>query len=207
MARAKGPLGNAPRDLEDDFVGIPAENFTGPAAPRWPPKPKRVTKDTFHAKVSGETGRKRADRVGHFRKGGFVSPRQSTPGRKVGDMLQSYDKDIKDTFTESREKPTNLYLHYRKGGGVPAGKTNVPSGSTKQEGVVGGTKDAGKFAKGGGKWMAGAVKKPGALHRSLGVPQGEKIPAGKIEKASHSDNPTLRKRANLAKTFAKFRPK
>jgi hypothetical protein len=56
-------------------------------------------------------------------------------------------------------------------------------------------------------WMAGAVKKPGALHRSLGVSEGEKIPAAKIEAASHSDNPTLRKRATLAKTFAKHRPK
>jgi hypothetical protein len=55
-------------------------------------------------------------------------------------------------------------------------------------------------------WMAGAVKKPGALHRSLGVPEGEKIPAAKIEKAAHSSNPTLKRRAVLAKTFAKHRP-
>lgn len=56
-------------------------------------------------------------------------------------------------------------------------------------------------------WMAGAVKKPGALHRSLGVPEGEKIPAAKIAKAARSDDPTLRRRAVLAKTFAKHRPK
>ena len=53
-------------------------------------------------------------------------------------------------------------------------------------------------------WMAGAVKHPGALHRDLGVPEGEKIPAAKLEKAANSSNPTLRRRANLAKTFKKF---
>jgi hypothetical protein len=62
------------------------------------------------------------------------------------------------------------------------------------------------YKRGGGKWMAGAVKHPGALHRSLGVPQGQKIPAAKIAKAAHSSNPTLRRRAVLAQTFAKHRP-
>lgn len=55
-----------------------------------------------------------------------------------------------------------------------------------------------------GHWMESAVKKPGALHKELGVPKGEKIPAKKLEKAEHSSNPTERKRANLAKTFKKF---
>lgn len=59
-------------------------------------------------------------------------------------------------------------------------------------------------AKGGGKWIQGAIKHPGALHKQLGVPQGEKIPAKKLAAASHSDNPTLRKRANLAKTLKKM---
>jgi hypothetical protein len=55
-----------------------------------------------------------------------------------------------------------------------------------------------------GKWMESAVKKPGALHEELGVPKGKKIPEKKLEKAEHSKNPKLRKRANLAKTFRKF---
>lgn len=55
------------------------------------------------------------------------------------------------------------------------------------------------------KWIQGAIKHPGALHKSLGVPQGQKIPAAKIEKASHSSNPTLAKRANLAKTLKGFK--
>lgn len=59
-----------------------------------------------------------------------------------------------------------------------------------------------KKAKGG--WIAGAIKKPGALHRALGVPEGEKIPAKKLAKAEHSKNPTMRRRANLAKTLKKM---
>lgn len=63
--------------------------------------------------------------------------------------------------------------------------------------------------EGGGKvagkhWIAGAIKHPGALHRDLGVPEGEKIPAAKLAAAKHSDNPTTRKRANLAATMSHF---
>jgi hypothetical protein len=54
-------------------------------------------------------------------------------------------------------------------------------------------------------WMAGAVKHPGALHRQLGIPAGQKIPAKRLNAAANSSNPTLARRANLAKTFAKFR--
>lgn len=57
-----------------------------------------------------------------------------------------------------------------------------------------------------GQWMQGAVKHPGALHRELGVPEGQTIPAGKLAAAAHSSNPLERKRANLAKTFRRFRP-
>lgn len=50
-------------------------------------------------------------------------------------------------------------------------------------------------------WIKGAIKHPGALHRSLGVPSGKKIPQAKLEKAEHSKNPTLRRRAHLAETL------
>lgn len=53
-------------------------------------------------------------------------------------------------------------------------------------------------------WIAGAIKKPGALHESLGVPKGEKIPTSKLNAAANSGNPTLRRRAVLAKTLSKF---
>jgi len=70
------------------------------------------------------------------------------------------------------------------------------------ERIAGG--DKGEGLKDGGNWIAGAINHPGALHRELHVPQGEKIPEKKLAKASRSENPTLRKRAALAKTLKGF---
>jgi len=39
----------------------------------------------------------------------------------------------------------------------------------------------------------------GKLHRDLGVPQGQPIPAGKLNAALHSASAAIRKRANFAK--------
>ena len=54
-------------------------------------------------------------------------------------------------------------------------------------------------------WIKGAIKHPGALHKELGVPEGQKIPAAKVAKAAHSTNPVLAQRARLAETLAKLR--
>jgi len=58
---------------------------------------------------------------------------------------------------------------------------------------------------GKGKWIAAAIEKPGALHKSLHVKKGEKIPEKKLEKAEHSKNPKTRKRAALAETLKSFK--
>jgi hypothetical protein len=52
------------------------------------------------------------------------------------------------------------------------------------------------------KFIQKAIKHPGALHKSLHVKEGEKIPAKKLEKAEHSSNPLLKKRAVLAETLS-----
>lgn len=54
------------------------------------------------------------------------------------------------------------------------------------------------------KWIQKAIKHKGALHKALHVKAGMKIPAGKLTKAAHSKNPTLRKRATLAETLKKM---
>lgn len=46
--------------------------------------------------------------------------------------------------------------------------------------------------------------KKGALHKELGVAQGEKIPAKKLEKAAHSSDPLLKKRAVFAENAKKW---
>jgi len=50
------------------------------------------------------------------------------------------------------------------------------------------------------KWIQSAIKHPGALHKSLGVPQGEKIPAKKLDAAAKKGG-KLGQRARLAKTL------
>ena len=47
----------------------------------------------------------------------------------------------------------------------------------------------------------------GGLHRALHVPEGEKIPASKVEAATHSDSPHIRKMANFAQTMGGFKKK
>lgn len=54
------------------------------------------------------------------------------------------------------------------------------------------------------RWIQGAIKKPGALHKQLGIPKDKKIPEKTLKRAKHSENPTLRKRANLAETMKGF---
>jgi hypothetical protein len=53
------------------------------------------------------------------------------------------------------------------------------------------------------KWIAGAIKRPGQLHRDLGVPQGEKIPAEQLEAAAKRGG-KVGQRARLAQTLKKM---
>lgn len=49
-------------------------------------------------------------------------------------------------------------------------------------------------------WIAGAIKHPGALHKQLGIPKGEKIPAKRLAKAAKAPG-KLGKRARLAEVL------
>jgi hypothetical protein len=53
-------------------------------------------------------------------------------------------------------------------------------------------------------FIKGAIKKPGQLHKDLGVPQGEKIPEGKIAAAAKSKG-KIGQRARFAQTLKKLR--
>lgn len=50
------------------------------------------------------------------------------------------------------------------------------------------------------KWIQGAIKHPGALHRDLGVPMGKKIPEKKL-KAAEKKGGKVGERAHLAETL------
>ena len=56
------------------------------------------------------------------------------------------------------------------------------------------------------KWIQKAIKKPGALRKSLGVKAGEKIPAKKLAAAAKKLG-TLGKRARLAETLKGLKKK
>jgi hypothetical protein len=53
------------------------------------------------------------------------------------------------------------------------------------------------------KWIQKAIKHPGALHKQLGIPEGKKIPAGKLRAAAEKGG-KLGRRARLAETLKKM---
>ena len=63
-----------------------------------------------------------------------------------------------------------------------------------------------KKSKGGKKFIQSAIKRPGSLHRALGVPEGQKIPPGKIAAAAQKGG-NLGQKARFAQTLAGFRRK
>lgn len=57
-----------------------------------------------------------------------------------------------------------------------------------------------------GKWIQKAIKKPGALRKSLGAKPGKPIPAGKLAAAAKKPG-KLGQRARLAQTLKKMKKK
>lgn len=67
--------------------------------------------------------------------------------------------------------------------------------------------DVAKSMAGKHKWIKKATKDKGALHRHLGVPEGEKIPEDKLRGALNSGSDKIRKEAQLAVTLGKMHGK
>ena len=57
------------------------------------------------------------------------------------------------------------------------------------------------------KWIQDAIQHKGSLHKALDVPEGKKIPAKKLNKAMHSKNESIKKKAVLAHTLKSFNHK
>lgn len=120
--------------------------------------------------------------------------------KKHGMSMKRWEKSPMDTKHDKQESMKGL----KKGGKpIPAGDRPKNPGVNTALAM----KPTSAYAKGGKakNWIAGATKNKGALHKALGVPQGEKIPAAKLAKAAASKNPTMRKRAALAKTLSSFK--
>jgi len=54
------------------------------------------------------------------------------------------------------------------------------------------------------KWIQKAIKKPGALHKELGIKEGKKIPAKRLATAAKKGG-KLGQRARLAETLKKMK--
>ena len=77
-------------------------------------------------------------------------------------------------------------------------KTKVSLTKDKEQGATSMAKE--------GKWIQKAIKKPGALRKSLGAKKGEPIPAAKLAKAAKAKG-KLGQRARLAQTLKKMKKK
>jgi len=80
---------------------------------------------------------------------------------------------------------------------VPLGMHRMPSGRMMKDSAM----HRGAMAP--RKWIRGAIDHPGALRRTLKVPEGKLIPAKKLERASQQSGVTGR-RARLAQTMRKL---
>ena len=82
-------------------------------------------------------------------------------------------------------------------GGAPPGLGAGPP----PPGAVPGMKKGGRVPK--KDFKPGGHK--GKLHREMGIPEGEKIPAARLESATHSSNPEIRRDAIRAKTMKSWK--
>jgi len=157
--------------------------------------------------------------VGGMKKGGRIKREHHADGDAVGDLIR---QDQIQQGMKGRGLPMRAPLPPRRP--MPAPRympdTNLTTQGAKRGGKIAHPDEAadkalikkmvkpeartGKKDGGGEKWIQGAIKHPGSLHKALHVPAGEKIPAKKLEKAAHSDNPKLAKKANLAKTLKRM---
>ena len=167
-------------------------------------------KEPTDMNANAQTGMRPVSRR-QFKSGGAVSGehtavRADRKGRKNSEAVNAkVNRDVRSA--------NHLIAQPHIGGFSHGGATNFRKQMHGMMGVAenlhGRRNAVGKFhrshkADGGGNWIAGATKNKGALHRKLHVPEGEKIPAKKLAKASHSENPTIRKEVGLAKTLGRM---
>jgi hypothetical protein len=87
-------------------------------------------------------------------------------------------------------------------GSSKAAKADKEAAQAAREAGAEERREARGMKKGG--WIKEAIKKPGALRKSLGVKKGEKIPAGKLAAAAKKPG-KLGQRARLAQTLKKMK--
>ena len=152
--------------------------------------PRPVSRQNFRAggKVAGLAGAMRADR----------KPRKAGGRALVDDWV---NRDVKEA-NEDRIGQKHIGGMARGGHADAAQDKKLIKSEMHKAGCSCSKCSGGRVGRksGGGNWIAGAVKHPGALHKELGVPQGEKIPAKKLNAAAAKGGKEG-ERARLAKTL------
>ncbi len=138
---------------------------------------------TANSLINRDVKEANEERTGTKHVGGFAS------GGNAGDMVPT--GLLPSQPTSSR---LSKIAGLKTGGKADASVTGTPITGGRTPRASGGRADH-------PHWIKEAIGHPGALHRTLHVPSGEKIPEKKLEKAEHSSNPRLRKEADLAKTL------
>jgi hypothetical protein len=91
------------------------------------------------------------------------------------------------------------YEHISKNMGYTKDQTQPSEYTNDGSGILAAEEDE-KLKEAEEKWIQKAVKKPGQLHKDLGVPQGEKIPQSKLKAAAEKSG-KVGQRARLALTL------
>jgi hypothetical protein len=146
----------------------------------------------LHIRAEGSENKPRSDRPKRRDSGGGTTAGGTTPG-----MTPAQLEMLQQSQEMNQAGPGSMPYNPTAGGSKRGGRVGI-----KRRADGGGVDDVGR--KSGGRWIAGAIKHRGGLHRALHVPEGEKIPAKKLAKASHSENPRIRRMVGLAKTLKKM---
>jgi hypothetical protein len=139
-----------------------------------------------------------------------VQARRSSPyipGSNIP-VDQIYSKEDMERMERGYKKGGKVAKVMReyKAGELHSGSKKGPKVTNPKQAIAIALSEAGKskpaMAK-GGKWIQEAIKKPGSLRKSLGVKEGEKIPAKKLHAAAEKPG-LMGKRARLAETLGKM---
>lgn len=159
------------------------------------PKPHRAATPKPY-KAGGRTGKDIGGTVKNMlnRLTGYKSP-----GEKMAEGLKGVGSSSAPRYTESDKTALKEMVGGKSGSGLPE-----PEEAMEASGRAG-DKHGGRArrASGGKKWIQGAIEKPGALRKSLGVKEGETIPAKKLHAAAEKGG-KLGKRARLAETLKRM---
>jgi hypothetical protein len=121
-------------------------------------------------------------------------------GSEDGDINNDGKKDINDKYIKAKRDLYRQYLQARyKNRPFQALTPQLENNMIKLSGLVNL-----QSLKEEEKWIQKAIEKPGALHKQLGVPADEKIPAGTLAAAAEKGG-KLGKRARLAMTLKKLK--